>query len=94
MKRRTQHYGYEYSYDRKSKATRTTEIPEWCLPIKKRVEEAIMKMNEGKDAVLFDQLIVNEYEPGQGINSHIDNVNLFKEVVVSLSLGSNAVMNF
>ena len=39
-------------------------------------------------------MIVNEYEPGQGISPHIDNVKLFDAVVVSVSLGSECVMQF
>lgn len=42
----------------------------------------------------FDQLIINEYQPGQGINPHIDNVKLFAEPIVSLSLGSECIMEF
>ena len=41
-----------------------------------------------------DQVIVNEYEPGQGISSHIDCEPCFKDTIVSLSLGSGCVMNF
>ena len=43
---------------------------------------------------LPDQLIVNEYEPGQGIASHVDCVPCFTETIASLSLGSACVMNF
>jgi len=43
---------------------------------------------------VFDMVIVNEYEPGQGIASHIDNAKLFDHIIVSLSLGSDVVMNF
>src|SRR5262249_42740034 len=39
-----------------------------------------------------DQLIVNEYLPGQGITPHIDCVPCFGPVVVSLSLSSACVM--
>lgn len=39
-------------------------------------------------------MIVNEYEPGQGISPHIDNVDLFEDIIVSLSLGSECVMQF
>ena len=41
-----------------------------------------------------DQVIVNEYKPGQGISSHIDCEPCFKDTIVSLSLGSGCVMNF
>lgn len=44
--------------------------------------------------IVFDQLIINEYTPGQGINPHIDNPTLFSSPIVSLSLGSDCVMEF
>ena len=46
------------------------------------------------ERVTFDQMIVNEYERGQGINPHVDNCKLFGGTVVSLSLASEAVMVF
>jgi alkylated DNA repair dioxygenase AlkB len=41
----------------------------------------------------FDQMLVNEYEPGQGISSHRDYAP-FGRTVVSLSLLSPCVMDF
>jgi alkylated DNA repair dioxygenase AlkB len=40
-----------------------------------------------------DQVIVNEYLPGQGIARHVDCVPCFGPVVLSLSLGSACVMD-
>lgn len=62
--------------------------------MKKRIEETINRDIKPENPVFFNQLIINEYEPGQGINGHVDNINLFTDVVVSLSLGSPAIMNF
>ena len=39
-------------------------------------------------------LIINEYFPGQGIANHIDCIPCFGNTVISLSLGSNCVMDF
>ncbi len=61
-------------------------------PVKQQIEACLYEMM-GK-ACSFDQLIVNEYQPGQGISPHIDNKTLFSDIIVSLSLGSNAVMIF
>jgi alkylated DNA repair dioxygenase AlkB len=41
-----------------------------------------------------DQLIVNEYIPGQGIGDHVDHTKLFGQEVVSISLLSDVVMTF
>jgi alkylated DNA repair dioxygenase AlkB len=41
-----------------------------------------------------DQVILNEYLPGQGIASHIDCQPCFTDTIISLSLGSPCVMDF
>ena len=41
-----------------------------------------------------DQVIVNEYDPGQGIASHVDCQPCFTATIISLSLGSPCVMGF
>lgn len=41
-----------------------------------------------------DQVIINEYKPGQGISSHIDCEPCFEDTIVSLSLGSGCIMDF
>lgn len=41
-----------------------------------------------------DQLIINEYLPGQGIAPHIDCVPCFTETIVSISLGDEYPMRF
>jgi alkylated DNA repair dioxygenase AlkB len=87
LKRRVQHYGYTYSY--KSKAINKDEylgpLPEWTDTI-------INKLN--KLGLSFDQMIVNEYIPGQGISAHTDSSTMFKDGIVSISLGSDIIMNF
>ena len=40
-----------------------------------------------------DQLIANQYPPGQGIPPHVD-APLFTDTIVSISLGSPCVMEF
>lgn len=81
LKRRTQHYGYEYDYT-KVTLNAAERIPDFLSPLLKRVSSYIEA----------DQIIVNEYLPGQGISKHIDNKILFGDVVLSLSMGSNCVM--
>lgn len=86
LSRRTQHYGYEYSYSVKNQATKTKDIPKWMNSILKRIEQ--------ETNFAFNQVIINEYQPGQGIANHIDSPTLFDEIIVSLSLGSDIVMDF
>lgn len=90
LKRRVQHYGYRYDY-KSRQATKDTYIgslPDWILPI-------AQKLTDNKIfSTLPEQVIVNEYLPGQGISAHIDCVPCFGNVIASLSLGSPCIMKF
>lgn len=90
LKRRVQHYGFKYDY-RARKVNydmRIGELPEWL----NRLSDKLYV--DGYMPEVADQVIVNEYLPGQGISSHIDCEPCFKDTIVSLSLGSGCVMNF
>lgn len=89
LKRRTQHYGYKYDYTARSVDTShyLGKIPYW-------VDELCGKLH--KDDIFMekpDQVIINEYMPGQGIAPHIDCVPCFTDTVCSLSLGSGCIMD-
>ncbi len=88
LKRRTQHFGYKYPYNFKTinELIETTPIPSFIETILNKVNNQTNKN--------FNQIIINEYNPGQGIASHTDNITLFGDTVVSLSLNSNIVMEF
>lgn len=90
LKRRVQHYGYKYNYQKRSieSSLYLGDIPDWLLSIAKQL------YRENLTETLPDQLIINEYEPGQGIAAHIDCVPCFGETIISLSLGSVCVMDF
>ena len=85
LKRRTQHYGFEYDYKSKTAAKKVTPLPEWT-------EELCVKLNPyfGQHP---EQMIVNEYKPGQGIGAHIDKTDAFGPVIVSVSLGADIIMD-
>jgi alkylated DNA repair dioxygenase AlkB len=89
LQRRVQHYGYKYDY--KSHAIDRdmylAPLPEWALKL-------AHKLHERYSDTFPDQVIVNEYSPGQGIAAHIDCKSCFQETIISLSLGSPCVMNF
>lgn len=86
LERRTLHMGYEYDYTRKNTLIEAEPIPDWLEWLRQRVSESF-GMN-------FDQVLINEYIPGQGISKHIDNMVLFENVVVSITLGSQCTMVF
>jgi hypothetical protein len=41
-----------------------------------------------------NSVVCTEYEPGQGISFHVDKTYLFGPNIVSVSLGTNAIMQF
>jgi len=85
--RRIQFYGYWYNHA-KGGMYRIGDLPDWALPVAERLER------DGLTPVVADQLIVNEYVPGQGIRPHVDLPDAFGPAIVSVSLGSSCVMEF
>ena len=90
LKRRVQHYGYRYDYQ----ARNVTEdmylgkLPKWLNNVASKIKE------DGLCEVVPDQVIINEYKPGQGVSPHIDCESCFGPRIFSLSLGSTAIMEF
>ncbi|MCX2485705.1 alpha-ketoglutarate-dependent dioxygenase AlkB [Pedobacter sp. MR2016-24] len=90
LKRRVQHYGWKYDY-----RARTLNydmylgpLPAWIKFIaEKLVQEKLIQEEP-------DQVIINEYKPGQGIANHVDCEPCFGNTIISLSLGSACAMNF
>jgi alkylated DNA repair dioxygenase AlkB len=90
LKRRVQHYGYRYDYKsrRIDPDMYLGALPSWIAPLAQRLFE------EGYSPAPLDQVIVNEYLPGQGIAPHVDCIPCFGESIISLSLGGPCVMAF
>lgn len=90
LKRRVQHYGYKYDYKARSidYSMFIGSLPNWVLPLAKRL------FDEKHIDTIPDQLIINEYEPGQGIANHVDCEPCFGDTIISISLGSSCVMDF
>jgi alkylated DNA repair dioxygenase AlkB len=82
-KRRRQPYGASYG----NRNDTTRPIPSWAQPLIARLHK------DGIGDRLFDQMLINEYLPGQGISMHRDYAP-FGRTVVSLSLLSDCVMDF
>jgi alkylated DNA repair dioxygenase AlkB len=97
LQRRTCQYGYQYNYSNKyTPPTPTTPLPKW---LKEMVLIKILNVfhnndiNFGSNLNLI-QCIINEYLPNQGISPHTDHERFFGDVICSLSLGSDTVMDF
>jgi alkylated DNA repair dioxygenase AlkB len=78
LKRRVQHFGYRYDY----KAPTVTsdaylgKLPDWLAVFAERLVAG------GFCQTLPDQVIANEYLPGQGISAHVDCVPCFDDTIV------------
>lgn len=89
-KRRIQQHGYRYDYknDILVSVSCLGSLPDWAQNIAKRL------YSDRVTKTPLDQLTVNEYEPGQGLRSHVDCVTCFGNTIITLSLGSSYVMEF
>ena len=90
-KRRVQHYGYDFCYVRRNidMSRPARELPCWVNFLLARFKG--LPELEGQD---FDQLTVNEYLKGTGINPHVDSHSAFSGAVLSLSCSGGVVMEF
>lgn len=90
LKRRVQHYGYVYDYKRRTvdRDMYLGELPDWSKPL------VDILLNHDDFGIHPDQMIINEYEPGQGIAHHIDCEPCFGDVIASFSLNSTCIMSF
>jgi alkylated DNA repair dioxygenase AlkB len=87
LSRRVMQFGWAYSYSRTAAfPDKTTPIPDFMQPVCNQLVESKWF------SVPPDQIIVNEYKPGQGIAAHTDNVRFFSDTVASLTLASHCIM--
>ena len=97
LSRRVMHFGYKYDYTsrRLDETARIRPLPEWLARLSSMAREAASE--EAKQLLdpdrPFEQAIINEYLPGQGIAPHIDR-DCFGPLVATVSLGSAVNMDF
>ena len=86
--RRVQHYGFDFLYGRNTvnPEAQKGELPVWTNALVEKLEKVA--------GVRFDQLTVNEYQPGDSIPPHVDSHSPFEEPLVSLSLSAPISMRF
>jgi len=90
LRRRVQHYGFRYDY-RARVVTREMDLgplPEWLVGL--AVQVGAVAGFERRP----DQIIINEYLPGQGISPHVDCRPCFGPTIASLSFGGSADIVF
>lgn len=97
ISRRVLHFGYKYDYSSRSldESARIGPLPEWLDRLAHKIHEAAS--SEARQLLspsqAFEQAIVNEYLPGQGIAPHVDR-DCFGPVIATVSLGSAINMDF
>ena len=94
--RRVQHYGfkYDYSYRRIDGDNHLGSLPSWLEDLEERVRGSLAEFApEIEVGQSFDQAIINEYQPGQGIAPHTDR-DCFGPLIATISLGSDVNMDF
>ncbi|KAM6172092.1 tRNA (carboxymethyluridine(34)-5-O)-methyltransferase ALKBH8 isoform 1-T1 [Erethizon dorsatum] len=89
--RQVKHFGYEFHYENNN-VDKDKPLPEGLPDICDSFLEKWLA--DGYIKHRPDQLTINQYEPGQGIPAHIDTHSAFEDEIVSLSLGSEVVMDF
>ena len=89
LSRRVQHYGARYDYtERNVRFDNAAPFPVWLTALADKV-----RARQNGQCPVFDQAIINEYLPGQGIALHTDR-NCFGPVVATVSLGCDIDMDF
>lgn len=95
LPRRTHHFGYKYDFTARGGAAEehhrlvpSEPFPDWLRQLAARLCESGAMLHAP------DQVIVNEYKPGQGLGFHIDHTQSFDSCVVSLTLQSGCTMDF
>lgn len=89
LRRRTQHYGWRYDYQARTitESLRLGPLPDWIQGVASDLQQ------QGWFEHTPDQVIINEYQPGQGISMHKDR-ECFGPEVATLSLGDTVPMDF
>lgn len=94
LKRKTQQYGYRYDYSG-GPLTRCGEIPMQIMELfLNQVKRGDPIFTEISSNGLPDQVIINHYEPGQGISAHSDDYRRFGGTIVIFSFMHPVYMNF
>lgn len=89
--RRVQQYGFIYDYNSRVAAVPTENIPEELNEMKTLAEDKASSLIN--KTVKYNQCIINEYLPGQGISPHIDSLK-FGPTIACFTLGGGCCINF
>ena len=88
-----QHYGYKYNYKSHNNKEMGTPIPDIFSELIQTLQQKVQELQLADSSYSFNQIIVNNYEPGQGISKHTD-IKSYGAVIGCYTLGSGATMRF
>lgn len=91
--RKVQHYGYLYDYKTGKIKEKTDNIPEEFNFIIDLLKNQCKILRILPDDYEFNQLIVNNYDPGQGISAHIDTKE-YGGIIGCYTIGGGTIMRF
>ena len=94
LKRKTRQYGYEYDYKAREshKDKKLKKLPYNTPTQLLCIADVLYKHDLMRQKP--NQIIINKYEPGEGISAHRDHIRYFTGDIATLSLGSSYVMRF
>jgi len=97
--RRTQHYNYRYPYNNSYKLIHVNsdegKNQKYLYDLNDTIYlKNINELLKEKINFDFDQCIVNEYNKDNVISKHIDNVKMFDDIIISISLIEPTLMRF
>ncbi|OIW01764.1 hypothetical protein TanjilG_03902 [Lupinus angustifolius] len=87
-----------------NQAMRFGDLPSWATELSHSVRDSVLAASDDDQLLplpldlllrqpLFDQMIVNQYQPGEGICAHVDLLR-FEDGIAIVSLESSCVMHF
>ena len=88
-----QHYGFKYDYMSGKPGEKTHPLPKFLNSLRDKLEKVCLEEGIIKEGYEFNQCIVNNYEPGQGISDHVDHKD-YGHTIGCFTIGSGAEMTF
>lgn len=91
--RQVQHWGYTYDYKSRKINKLDLAVPDHIDNLSKKLQELALQLKLIPPTYTFNQCIINNYNPGQGISPHIDLLG-FSGVIGCFTICSGATMRF
>jgi alkylated DNA repair dioxygenase AlkB len=92
-RRIVQQFGYYYDYNDGSVLQKAPDFPDFIKDLADILTQKCKELNLTDNNYVFNQCIVNNYFPGEGISSHTDSPK-FGKVIGCFTLGSGSLMRF